>query len=877
MRSNRRWLAGLTIMALLVGVPVVRPPLSVAAATLPAGFSDTLFASGFGGRLTAMTFAPDGRLFVSEKQGAIRIVKNGTLLTRPFLTLATNTDAENGLKAIDFDPNFAANGRFYVYYTDSTTVLNRVSRFTVSQSDPDVADPASEVVLVDGIATGVFHSAGALHFGSDGRLYVSTGDGSYGPNAQDLTNLNGKILRINTDGSIPADNPYVGQANVRPEIWANGLRNPFTFAFDPGSQRMLINDVGNSTWEEIDAGQAGANYGWPTCEGTCNDARFVNPVYSYNHNDGPGKSITGAVFYRGSMFPSDYRGDYFFGDYVGNYIKRFNPQTGAVTDFATNALNPVDLDIGPDGALYYLSVEAKTVDRIAFGAGPPPPPPPDPSNAFQNPGFEQNAPFAYPAAWRASVTSPAKATVVRDTTDFESGTASARVDVTAASRDWHVQLLQPNVPLTANQVETLTFWARSSSNQAVRAAFQKNAAPYPVYVEKTFSIGATWQQYTLAFTPTTTDAKALFNFNLGASTGSVWIDDVDLATTTTIGATPVPVITAPVEGTTFRAGDTISYAGNATDKEDGTIPPARLTWEIVFHHDTHTHPFIEPFSGATSGSFVAPITGEASANVWYRIHLTATDSDGNSASVTRDVIPITSQFTVATQPAGLSLTLDGSPLTAPQTIIGVVGFQREIGAPASQTLNGTTYQFTGWSDNGNPTHGILTPQAATTYTATYSATGATSNSFQDPGFEQNIPFGYPGPWRSSVTSPATATVTRDTSNPASGAASARIDVTTASRDWHVQLLQPNVPLTGNQVETLMFSARATGNRTIRVAFQRNSAPYPVYIEKTFSVTTAWQTYTLTFTPTTTDAKTLFNFNLGIATGSVWIDDVTLSP
>ncbi len=848
---------------------------AAALATLPSGFSDSLFASGFGGRLTAMTFAADGRLFVSEKQGAIRIVKNGSLLTRPFLTLSTNTDAENGLKAIDFDPNYATNGRFYVYYTDATTVLNKVSRFTVSASDPDVADPASEVVLADGIATGVFHSAGALHFGSDGKLYISTGDGSYGPNAQDMTNLNGKILRINTDGSVPADNPYVGQANIKPQIWANGLRNPFTFAFDPGSQRMLINDVGNSTWEEIDQGQAGANYGWPTCEGMCNNAGFVNPVYTYNHNDGPGKSVTGAVFYRGTVFPSEYRGDYFFGDYVGNYIKRFNPQTGAVTDFATNALNPVDLDIGPDGALYYLSVEAKTVDRIAYGDTAPPPPPPDPGNAIQNPGFEQNIPFGYPGPWRSSVTSPAKSTLTRDTTDFASGTASARVDITTASRDWHVQLLQPNVPLTANKVYTLTFYARATSNRTVRAALQKNSAPYPVYIDKTFSIGTTWQPYTLSFTPSTTDAKALFNFNLGAATGSVWIDDVGLATTTTIGSAPVPVITAPVTGTTFRAGDTINFAGSATDDEDGNIPAARLTWEIVFHHDQHTHPFIEPFSGQSSGSFVASTTGEASANVWYRIHLRATDTDGNTAEVTRDVVPITQQFTLATQPAGLALTLDGSPVTAPQTITGVVGFQREIGAPQSQSLNGTTYQFIGWSDNGAATHNIATPATATTYTATYAA--VSGNAFQNPGFEQNIPFAYPGAWRSSVTSPAKATVTRDTTNPESGAAAARVDITTASRDWHVQLLQPNLPLTAGRLQTMSFWARASSNRTIRVAFQKNSAPYPVYVEKTFSLTTTWQQFTFSLTPATTDTKTLFNFNLGTATGSVWLDDVVLTP
>ena len=734
---------------------------ALAVATLPSGFSDALFASGFGGRLTAMTFSPDGRLFVSEKEGAIRIVKNGQLLSRPFLSLSTNTDGESGLKAIDFDPNYASNGRFYVYYTDPNTLLNEVSRFTVSTTDPDVANPASELVLISGIATGVFHSAGALHFGSDGKLYISTGDASYGPNAQDLTNLNGKILRLNADGSIPSDNPYVGRANVRPEIWASGLRNPFTFAFDPGSQRMLINDVGEATWEEIDQGQSGANYGWPTCEGVCGDPRFVDPVYAYNHNAGPGKSITGAVFYRGSMFPSAFRGQYFFGDYVGNYIKRFDPQSGAVTDFATNAPNPVDLDVGPDGALYYLSVENKTVDRIAYGETPPPPPP-DPGNAFADPGFEQDVPFAYPSPWRAGVTSPAKANVTRDTTSLASGTASARVDITTASLDWHVQLLQPNLALSAGQPTTLSFSARASSNRTIRVAFQRNSSPYPVYVEKSFAITTTWQRYTFTFTPTSSDANALFNFNVGATIGSVWLDDAQLDTSIVIGAPPVPTISAPASGTTYRAGDTINYAGSASDAEDGTIPPARLTWEILFHHDTHTHPFIEPFSGVSSGSFVVPTTGESSPNTWYRIYLRATDSDGNTAEVTRDIVPITQSFTLATVPAGLQLTLDGTPLIGPQTITGVVGFQREIGAPATQSLNGTTYQFVGWSDGGAATHNIATPNAATTYTATYSAVNG--NAFADPGFEQDVPFAYPSPWRAGVTSPAKANVTRDTTS-----------------------------------------------------------------------------------------------------------------
>ena len=166
---------------------------------------------------------------------------------------------------------------------------------------------------------------------------------------------------------MPNDNPFVGQANVRPEIWADGLRNPFTFDFDPGSSRMYINDVGDATWEEIDQGAPAPTTAGRSARARAATAGMTNPIYQYNHDDGPGKSITGAAFYRGSMFPASYRGTYFFADYVGAYIKNFDPGTGAASDFVTGTSHPVDLDVGPDGALYVLSVEAKTVSRIAYG------------------------------------------------------------------------------------------------------------------------------------------------------------------------------------------------------------------------------------------------------------------------------------------------------------------------------------------------------------------------------------------------------------------------------------------------------------------------------------------------------------------------------
>jgi glucose/arabinose dehydrogenase len=451
--QNRRRL--IVLLALFGVVLVAVAPMGTSAAiALPSGFTASTYVSGFADRVTAMDWAPDGRLFVSEKTGNLRVVKSGKLLSQPFLHVAVNSDSERGLLGVTFDPNYASNRFVYVFYT-STAAKNRVSRFTASATNPDVVQAGSEKILLDNIPP-------------DGKLYISVGDSSSGPNSQSLSSLAGKLLRINSDGTIPTDNPFVGQANRRAEVWAYGLRNPYTFAFKQGSSTMFINDVGFNTWEEINRGIRGANYGWPICEGVCSTAGMTNPIYAYNHADGPGKAITGGVFYNGGKFPSSYAGDYFFADYVGGYIKSYDTTTGAVTGFATGVPSPVDLRVGPDGALYYLSVNGMLVGRIIYGSAVP--------------------------------------------------------------------------------------------------------------------------------TPTPTPSKP------------------------PVGKPPQPTITLPASGTTYRAGDVISYSGAATDAEDGTLGAAALTWEVVFHHDTHTHPYIEPFSGVTHGTFTIEDRGETSANTWYRIH-----------------------------------------------------------------------------------------------------------------------------------------------------------------------------------------------------------------------------------------------------------------
>jgi glucose/arabinose dehydrogenase len=801
----------------------------------------------------------------------VRIVEADELLSAPFLTLATATDGEKGLKAMAFDPDYASNGFVYVYYTDATTLKNKVSRFTRMTGDSDRADPATERVLIDGIDSGIFHSGGALEFGPDGRLYISTGDASYGPNAQALGNLNGKILRLNRDGSVPADNPFRGTSGARPEIWAYGLRNPFTFAFsDAGS--LYINDVGQDTWEELNLGARGANYGWPTCEGACDDARFVDPIYAYSHSDGPGRSITGAVFYDGAMFPAAYAGDYFFGDYVGSYIKRYDVATGTVSGFATGAPYPVDLDVGPDGALYYLSVETKTIHRIAYGESASEPPAQAGDNLLRNGGFEATG-TGWLAPWRLQVRDPAQATVTRDTSQRDAGDASARVSIGSASLDWHVQLLQPGVPISAGRAHTLTFSAKASTARTIRVALHRNSSPYPTYHERSFDLTGVWQRFSLNFTPGVDDAQALLALNLGVATGSIWLDAFSLTASSTVGRPPEPSIGTPADGTRFRAGDVISFSGSATDPEDGTLGAARLRWEVLFHHDTHTHPFIEPFSGKSSGSFTVPDTGETSANVWYRIHLTATDSDGNTATVIRDIRPRTATVTLATAPAGLRLALDGTAVDAPHVFTGVVGFKREISAPETQTAGGRTYRFKSWSDGGARTHTIATPSSAATITAIYEEVVA--NTLANGGFDASGS-GWRDPWLFVLRSPASAAFVRDTTDRTTGPAALRVDVLRADRAKSVQVVQPDVRLVAGVRHTLSFDARAASARSIGVLFTKRLSPYAVFVRQSVSIGTGWRRYTVTFTPSKTRPQARLTFNLGKNKGAIWIDAVTLT-
>ena len=345
-----------------------------AAATVRPGFSETVIATGLNDP-TAMAVSPDGRIFVAQQGGAVRVIRDGVLLAVPFVTVTVNALGERGLIGIALDPQFTVNGFIYLHYTATTPAIhNRVSRFTAAG---DVAVPGSEMVLLDLPTLGATnHNGGAIHFGPDGLLYVGVGENAVGANAQSLTTPLGKILRIAGDGSIPASNPFFGATSgISRAIWADGLRNPFTFTFEPGSGRMLINDVGQNLWEEINEGIAGANYGWPSTEGPTTDPRFTSPVYAYTQAATGGCAITGGAFYPllPSQFPDEYAGDYFFADLCGGWIGHYDFASGTASlNFATGAGAPVDLALAPEGGLYYLERSVGRLVRIDYSHEAPP-------------------------------------------------------------------------------------------------------------------------------------------------------------------------------------------------------------------------------------------------------------------------------------------------------------------------------------------------------------------------------------------------------------------------------------------------------------------------------------------------------------------------
>jgi len=328
----------------------------------------------------------DGRIFVVEQPGRIRLIKDGVLQTTPFLDITSRVlyGGERGLLSVAFHPQYATNHFFYVYFTTQTNGDIRIERFTAT-ANPDVADPATtKLILTTAHSAQANHNGGLLSFGPDGMLYAGLGDGGGGGdpfgNGQNFNALLGSLLRLDVDHGdpylIPPDNPFVGQPNRRGEIWAKGLRNPWRYAFDPPSGNLYIADVGQNAHEEVDVVAAttkGVNYGWNTMEGascynatTCNQTGLQLPVIDYGHN-GP-CSITGGYVYRGTAIDG-LQGHYLYSDYCAGFLKSFRFENGAAVDqkdwgITSSAVTSFGRDFA--GELYLIS--GNTISKIVKGS-----------------------------------------------------------------------------------------------------------------------------------------------------------------------------------------------------------------------------------------------------------------------------------------------------------------------------------------------------------------------------------------------------------------------------------------------------------------------------------------------------------------------------
>jgi|GEM_PF-625969 len=748
---------------------------------------------------TAIEFAADGRVFVAEKSGLIKVFNSITATTPTiFADLRTKTHNhwDRGLLGLALDPAFTT-GRPYVYalyaydapiggtapawgtvngVTDNgpgTTgngpaVSGRLSRLTASGNTS-----TGETVLIEDWAKQYpSHSIGHLQFGPDGYLYASGGDGAsfnavdFGQNnligdppneggalrSQDIrstgdpTSLDGTIIRIDPDtGEGAPGNPFTGGANER-RIIAYGLRNPFRFNFRPGTNEIWAADVGWNNWEEINritnvGDSIAENFGWPAYEGAARQSGYDaanlplleslysagssahnTPYYAWSHSaqvvpgsgePTGGSSATGVAFYNGGSYPLSYDGAMFFADYSRKRIYVMYAGPNGLPDvnnrqvFKATTNGAVELQIGPNGDLFYADLSGGRIQRFTFAAG------------------SNQAPTA-------SFTASPTAGTVPLTVSFSG----------AASSD-------------PNPGDALDFaWDLDGDGQ-----FDDSTAIAPTF---TYTTGGTRV------------VKLRVTDRAGLS-------DIAQQSITVGSSAPTPTIITPLTSLRWNVGDTITFSGSATDPEDGNLAASRLSWELVLMHDSEINPgnphehSIQSYTGVASGSFLAPDHESPS---WLELRLTATDSSGLSTTVSKRVDPRMVNLTFNSSPSGLSVNVGGSTFVTPFTRSVIAGSANTVTAPAQGNSNGY-YTFASWSDGGAATHNITAPTSNASYTATF-ANAATGTGLNGAYFD-NIDF-------------TGTTFSRTDSNInfnwGTGSPDARIAADTFSTRWTGQVLAP---------------------------------------------------------------------------------------
>jgi glucose/arabinose dehydrogenase len=726
------------------------------AATLPTGFQERVVFSGLTNP-TAVRFAADGRVFVAEKRGVIKVFDSLTDTT-PTTFADLNVNVYNfwdrGLLGMALAPNFPSDPYVYVLYTydhelesaaaaprwgtpgvysdpcptppgatgDGCVVSARLSRL---QASGNTMAGSEKVLVEDWCQQYPSHSIGTVEFGRDGALYASGGDGASfnfadwgqdgspvnpcgdppGPpgtalspptaeggalRSQDLrttsdpVSLDGSIIRVDpATGAGLANNPLAASSDLNARrIIAHGLRNPFRFTQRPGTDELWIGDVGWNDWEEINrvvnpTDSLVENFGWPCYEGRgpqpgydsanlsiCENlygqsSAVTAPYHAYHHSakvvagetcPTGSSSVAGLEFEfaaSGSNYPAaDYDDALFFADYSRDCIWVMpkgvdgTPAPGQVKTFVAGAANPVNLETGPGGDLFYVDFDGGTIRRITYN----------------------HAPLAVATASPTSGAAPL-------TVNFD-GSGSSDPDGDNLSYAWDLD---------------------------DDGAFDDSTQARPTYT----------------YTATGSHTAAL------KVTDSSGATDTDSVTITVGNTRPTAVINTPAAGTTWKVGDVISFSGSATDSQDGTLPASALTWKLIMHHcpsNCHTHG-LSTFQGTQSGEFTAPDHEYPS---YLELQLTATDSGGLTDTKSLQLDPQTVTLTFQTNPGGLRLVVNSAESQASFTRTVIVNSTNTISAVTPQTKGKNTYVFSSWSDGGAQTHSITAPATARTYTAKFS-------------------------------------------------------------------------------------------------------------------------------------------------------------
>ena len=688
------------VLTALVGVALLLPAgTRPASAVPPTGFEDVLVADVSAPMEVAWT--PDGRMLIIGKAGQLRIYQGGALLPAPALDLAAKlcTNGERGLAGLAVHPNFASNRFIYLYYTYNrgTTScledqvngpLNRLSRFVLS--DTNVVDPASETVLFE--TPPMYrdhHTGGDVKFGKDGLLYVTVGDlGAQGLGyPQDLGRLAGKLVRVTDAGGIPAGNPFTGAGTARcnvggvppagspagtrcQEIYSFGFRNPFRSAHDPNAAgvRFYINDVGQHTWEEISEGPvAGGNYGWQLREGPCvkdsdTDCGSAAGMVAPTHWYHHG--AFGAAATAGVFVPAGIWPAEYSGKYLfADYV------FGKI--YRLDPAGPACPTCAPPTSGFTMTEFGDVAQVVSMRFGP------DNSLYYvSRDGSEVRRITYVPTANRAP---------------------TARISADPTSGPLPLQVQFDGTTSSDPDGDALTYSWDFDGNGT-----EDSTAPAPAH---TYT-GAGSVQARL----TVDDGRG------GVNTATKRIDPGNEA--------PTPVILSPTAGTEFAVGDALTLTGSAIDPEDGDLSDASLSWEVMRHHATHTHPFLEPISG-NAIPIVAPEPEDidAAQDSHLMIHLTATDSAGASRTVSMELMPKKVTLGFQTNPAGLVLTTGGTSVTGPASVVSWEGYALPVNAPDQTTADGRSWAFASWSDGGSRTHSIVTPPASATYTANFTEVG----------------------------------------------------------------------------------------------------------------------------------------------------------